>query len=201
MTKLIEVLIKEGILNKDSLISYISKNSKTHVSIGALIDSGLLEKEEFYSFLLKSIRKGVFSFDIVETLEQEGIDTIELYKYIANALHIEYVDLNDKEIDSSVLDRIPTSLLLKNRAIVVDEDELHVLVVFADPFDLAAQDALNRFFPKKIVKIGLSQASIIKEKLIQIETYESLKSYVEEIKKDLNTNIDADDNESPAVLK
>ena len=201
MTKLIEVLIKEGVLSKESLINFISNNPKTPVSIGALIDNKLLDKEAFYDFLLRSIRKGIFSFDIVETLDQEGIDTIDLYKYIAKALNIEYVDLNDKEIDSSVLDRIPTSLLLKNRAIVVEEDELYVLVVFADPFDLAAQDAINRFFPKKIVKIGLSQASTIKEKLIQIETYESLKSYVEEIKKDLNSNIDADDNESPAVVK
>ena len=202
MTKLIEALIKDNLVKKSDLIDFVSKNPKTTISIGVLIENGLLDKEKFYSYLLEKIRKGVFPFDIVETLDQEGIDTTELYKYIAKALNIEYVDLNEREIDSSILDRVPTSFLLKNRAIVVEEDDLHVLVVFADPFDLAAQDALNRFFPKKIIKIGLAQASVIKEKLIQIETYESLKTYVEEIKKDLNSSGDEDnDNESPAVVK
>ena len=202
MTKLIEALIKESLIDKNKLIEFISKNPKVQISIGILIENGLLDKEKFYNFLLEKIRKGVFTFDIVETLDQEGIDTTEIYKYIAKALNIEYVDLNEREIDSSILDKVPTSFLLKNRAIVVEEDDLHVLVVFADPFDLAAQDALNRFFPKKIIKIGLAQASVIKEKLIQIETYESLKTYVEEIKKDLNSSGDDDnDNESPAVVK
>ena len=202
MTKLIEALIKESLIDKNKLIEFISKNPKVQISVGILIENGLLDKEKFYNFLLEKIRKGVFTFDIVETLDQEGIDTTEIYKYIAKALNIEYVDLNEREIDSSILDKVPTSFLLKNRAIVVEEDDLHVLVVFADPFDLAAQDALNRFFPKKIIKIGLAQASVIREKLIQIETYESLKTYVEEIKKDLNSSGDDDnDNESPAVVK
>ncbi len=201
MNKIIELLIKDGVVSKDDLINYISSHKNSTISLGLLIDNGMLDENTLYEFIFKNIRKGVISFDIIESLYQEGIDTVSLYKYIAKSLNIEYVDLSSKEIDSSLLEKIPTSLLLKNRAIAVEEDDLYVLVVFADPFDLAAQDAINRFFPKKIVKIGLSQASDIKDKLIQIETYESLRSYVEEIKKDLKTSADSDDNESPAVLK
>ena len=201
MNKIIELLIKDGVVSKDDLINYISSHKNSTISLGLLIDNGMLDENTLYEFIFKNIRKGVISFDIIESLYQEGIDTVSLYKYIAKSLNIEYVDLSSKEIDSSLLEKIPTSLLLKNRAIAVEEDDLYVLVVFADPFDLAAQDAINRFFPKKVVKIGLSQASDIKDKLIQIETYESLRSYVEEIKKDLKTSADSDDNESPAVLK
>ena len=201
MHKLIELLIKDGVVNKNDLINYLSNNKNSTVSLSLLVDSGILELNTLYEFIFRNIRKGIISFDIVESLYQEGIDTISLYKYIAKSLNIEYVDLSNKEIDSSLLDKIPTSLLLRNRAIAIEEDDLYVLVVFADPFDLAAQDAINRFFPKKIVKIGLSQASDIKDKLIQIETYESLKSYVEEIKEDLKSSIDNEDDESPAVLK
>ena len=201
MNKLIESLIKDGIVNKNDLINYLTNNKNSTISLALLVDSGMLKLETLYEFIFKKIRKGFISFDIVESLYQEGIETIGLYKYIANSLNIEYVDLSNKEIDSSLLEKIPTSLLLRNRAIAVEEDDLYVLVVFADPFDLAAQDAINRFFPKKVVKIGFSQASDIKEKLIQIETYESLKSYVEEIKEDLKSSLSSDDDESPAVLK
>ena len=202
MHKLIELLIKDGVVKKNDLINYLSKNNNTTISLALLIDSGMLELETLYEFIFQQIRKGVISFDIVETLYQEGIDTVGLYKYIAKSLNIEYVDLSNKEIDSTLLDKVPTSLLLRNRAIAIEEDDIYVLVVFADPFDLAAQDAVNRFFPKKIVKIGLSQASDIKEKLIQIETYESLRKYVDEIREDLKSSLDSEDSdESPAVLK
>jgi len=201
MHKIIELLIKEGLVDKNDLINYISNSHNSVISLGLLIESGLLEKETLYEFIYKSIRRGHFSFDIIESLDQEGIDTIDLYKYIANKLNIEYVDLSNKEIDSTLLNKVPTSLLLRNKAIVLEEDDIYVLVVFADPFDMAAQDALNRFFPKKIVKIGLSKAQDIKEKLIQIETYESLKSYVEEVIQDLKTTSETDSEESPAVLK
>ena len=201
MNKLIESLIKDGIVSKNDLINYITNNKNSTISLALLVDSGMLELDTLYEYIFTNIRKGVISFDVVESLHQEGLDTIDLYKYIAKSLNIEYVDLSNKEIDSSLLDKIPTSLLLRNRAIAVEEDDLYVLVVFADPFDLAAQDAINRFFPKKVVKFGLSQANDIKDKLIQIETYESLKSYVEEIKEDLKSNLDSEENESPAVLR
>ena len=201
MHKIVELLIKEGLVNKNDLINYISNHNNSVISLGLLIESGLLDIETLYEFIYKSIRKGIFSFDIVESLDQEGIDTVDLYKYIAKKLNIEYVDLSNKEIDSTLLNKVPTSLLLRNKAIVLEEDDIYVLVVFADPFDMAAQDAINRYFPKKIVKIGLSKAQDIKDKLIQIETYESLKIYVEEVIQDLKSTSDSDDEESPAVLK
>ena len=201
MHKLIESLIKDSIVDKRDLIDYISKNQNTTISLSLLVDSGMISAEKLYEYIFSKIRDASISFSSIDSLYQEGLDTVSIYKYIANKLNIDYVDLSKKEIDSSLLEKIPTSLLLKNSAIVIEEDDLYVLVVFADPFDLAAQDAISRFFPKKVVKVGLSQERDIKDKLIQIETYESLRSYVEDIKKDLKSNLDTDNNESPAVLK
>jgi len=201
MTELIEYLIKESLINKSSLLKFILDNPNTSIDIKKLLNNNLLEESKLYEFLLIKIKEGLFSFDIIESLEAEGLNSIKFYKYVANSLNIEYVDLNDQEIDSALLNKIPISFLLKNRAVVIKDDDLYTLVVFADPFDLAAQDAIARFFPKKLIKVGISQTLDIRDKLVQIETYESLKSYVEEIKKDLETSADSDYNESPAVLK
>ncbi len=202
MSKILEELVKKGIIDKQQLINYISKTHISKVTIGNLIENGVLEKEVFYDYLIKSIRKGEHPFSIIEKLALEDIDVTDVYKYIAKKLNIEYIDLNSVEIDSTLLEKIPTSILLKNRAIVVEEDDLTVSVIFSDPFDISAQDAIARFFPRKSLKIALAQADNIKDKLIQIETYESLKTYVEDIKKDLQTTGSSEESdESPAVLK
>ncbi|HGZ70310.1 MAG TPA: type II/IV secretion system protein, partial [Nitratifractor sp.] len=134
-------------------------------------------------------------------LSKEDVNSVELYEFIAQNLNIEYIDLQNIEIDSSLLDKIPTSILLKNRIVITEEDDIYIHVVFADPFDMAAQDAVSRFFPNKIIKKALSSFESINEKLMQIETYESLKIYIQDIKEDLKSTSHNDEDESPAVLK
>ena len=201
MGHLLEALIKDNLIDKTSLREYLATHPKKQIRLGGLIQENYLNKQRFYEYLLKKLRNGDISFETIDSLSKENVNTTELYQYIAQVLNIEYIDLHDREIDSSLFDKIPTSILLKNRIIIVEEDDIYVHVVFADPLDMAAQDAVNRFFPNKVLKRAISSYESIKEKLLQIETYESLKTYVEDIKKDLNSNANSEDDESPAVLK
>ncbi len=197
----IEELIRNGLLDKNSLITYIKNNPNRAITLGRLVDSGVLNKEQLYRYFINELKDGDLSFKDIDILDREDLDLIDFYKFLSNQLNIDYIDLNDTEIDSTLLDKVPISLLIKNKMLVIEEDDLHVLVVFSDPFDLAAQDLISRYFPKKILKIGISRFSDIKDKLLQIETYESLKKYVEEIKRDLQTSANSEDNESPGILK
>ena len=199
--KLIEDIFKVGLISKEDLLSLIKKLNNAPITIESLLSNNLLSKDSLYNFFLKKIKNGELSFNQIDNLDKEGLNVVEIYKYIANSLNIEYVDLNDKEIDSSLLEKIPISILLKNRALVIEENDFNVLIVFADPLDLASQDAVSRYFSNKILKVGIARFSDIKNKLLQIETYDSLHSYVEEVKKDLLTSADSEDDESPAVLK
>ena len=201
MDTFIKQLIKDNILDKKLLLEYISKNPTATISLGQILDSGILDKESLYTYIAKEVRKGDIQFDEIELLNREGINLNELFTGIAKELNFEYIDLDNKEIDSSLLEGISSAILLKNKAVIVEEDDMFLYVVFSDPFNLAAQDSISRLFPKKLLKVCISQTSAIKDKLLQIETYEKLKSYVEEIKKDLATTADSDEDESPAVLK
>ena len=196
----LKLLVQEGIINKERLLKYASSHPKIY--LGDLIKDGLLNKEKFYDFIAYNLRVGNISFKDIENLDSQDIDTVEIFQYLAKKYNLEYVDLNEKEIDSSLLSKVPISILLKNRAIVLEEDDIYITVVFADPFDMGAQDAIGRYFPNKLLKIGFSMPSLIESKIIQLETYESLKSFVEEIKEDLQSDaITEEENESPAVLK
>jgi len=198
----LKLLVKEGIIEKNRLLEYISKNNPSKIYLGELIKEGLLSKEKFYEFIAKNLRLGNISFRDIENLDSQDIDTVEVFKYLAKRYNLEYVDLNQKEIDTALLSKVPISILLKNRAIVIEEDDIYITVVFADPFDMGAQDAIARYFPNKLLKIGFSLPSLVESKIIQLETYESLKSFVQEIKEDLQSDgVTEEDNESPAVLK
>ena len=201
MINLIETLFKDGLLNKDRLLELVKKTKNSNITLYSLVKNGLITKEKLYEYLLLLLKKGELTFEEIDKLDREDIDVVELYKFISAKLNMEYIDLSDHEVDSSLFDKIPVSVLVKNKALVIDEDDMHVLVVFADPLDLAAQDAISRFFRKKLLKIGVSRYSDVKDKLLQVETYESLQSYVEEIKQDLQSTASSDENESPAVLK
>jgi len=196
----LKFLIQDGVVDKSKILEYASNNSKIY--LGALIDNALLNKEKFYDYLAKSLRGGKVTFKDIENLDSQDIDTTEVFKYLANRFNLEYIDLNEKEIDTSLLAKVPISILLKNRAIVIEEDDIYITVVFADPFDMGAQDAISRYFPNKLIKIGFAMPSLIEDKVLQLETYESLKSFVEEIKEDLKSSSSSEEeNESPAVLK
>jgi general secretion pathway protein E len=196
----LKLLIQDGVVDKSKILEYASNNSKIY--LGALIDNALLNKEKFYDYLAKSLRVGKVTFKDIENLDSQDIDTTEVFKYLANRFNLEYIDLNEKEIDTSLLAKVPISILLKNRAIVIEEDDIYITVVFADPFDMGAQDAISRYFPNKLIKIGFAMPSLIEDKVLQLETYESLKSFVEEIKEDLKSSSSSEEeNESPAVLK
>ncbi len=55
--------------------------------------------------------------------------------------------------------KVSYSQLLKYNIIPIEENDLNVLIVFDDPLDMAAQDAIQRLFPKKPIRIAISKPS------------------------------------------
>jgi len=98
--------------------------------------------------------------------------------------------------------KLPFAQLMKYHAIPIEESELSVTVVFADPFDIEAQDAIQRLFPKKPVVIAISRPKQVMQHLQRLEANESIKNIIADIRKDL-TQISTDNTreESSAILK
>jgi len=200
MNKLIVKLVENRLVDKNSLIDYATKNAG-NLYIGKLINAGLLDKNSFYDYIVGEYKKSKISLDEIEKLELEDVDITELFEYIAKKINRTFIDLNTKEFDASLLDKVPIHTLIKNKALIIEESDLYIYVVFGDPFDLAAQDTIARYFPNKILKVAIAFPSLIKEKLNHIQTYESLKKYVDEVKESLKRSADANEEDSPAVMK
>jgi len=201
MVKLIEMMLKENLVTKEAIAKLVKSRPPRKVSFANLLADGALDLDTIEIFLVKKVRQGVITLKHLERIE--GIDIVPILKQLAKELNIEYVDLDEKEIDIKLFSRVPYKQLIKYNAIPVEENDFNVVVVFEDPLDMEAQDVMQRLFPKKPIKIAISRPKQIHQHLQAMEINESVKGLIDDIRRDLSQQEAYDDGneESPAVLK
>ena len=201
MVKLIEMMLNENLLTKDAISKLVKSRPPKKISFANLIAENMIDLHSVEIFLAKKIRHGVITLRHLEKIE--GIDIIPIIKEVASDLNVEYVDLDDIEIDMKLFSELPYKQLIKYNVMPVEENDVNILIVFDDPLDMEAQDAIQRFFPKKPIKIAISKPKQINQYLQRLEINESIKGLVSDIRKDLDQSGSYEDtkDESPAVLK
>ncbi|TET87841.1 MAG: type II/IV secretion system protein [Sulfurovum sp.] len=201
MVKLIEMMLDEKLITKDAISTLVKSRPPKKISFANLIAGNMIDLHSVEIFLAKKIRQGIITLSHLEKIE--GIDITPILEEIAKALHVEYIDLDEVEIDMKLFSKLPYKQLIKYNIIPIEENDLNVLIVFDDPLDMAAQDAIQRLFPKKPIRIAISKPRQINQYLQRLEINESIKGLVSDIRKDLSQegkNKEEDD-ASPAVLK
>ncbi len=201
MVKLIEIMLKENLITKEAISTLVKSRPPKKISFANLLAEGMTDLHTVEIFLAKKIRQGVITLSHLEKIE--GINIVPIIEEVAKTLHVEYIDLDDVEIDMKLFSKISYSQLLKYNIIPIEESDLNVLIVFDDPLDMAAQDAIQRLFPKKPIRIAIAKPSQIHQHLQRLEINESIKGLVADIRKDLAQEGKAEEkaDESPAVLK
>ncbi len=202
MVKLIEMMLDEKLITKDAIAALVRSRPPKKISFANLINEKMIDLQTVEMFLAKKIRQGVINLSHLERIE--GIDIVPIIKEVAKALNVEYVDLDEVEIDMKLFSKLPYKQLIKYNIIPLEETELSVQIVFDDPLDMAAQDAIQRLFPKKPIKIAITNPKQIHSHLQRLEINESIKGLVNDIRKDLSQETEKGDkgnDESPAVLK
>ncbi len=201
MVKMIEMMLEEGLITKDAISTLVKCRPPKKISFANLIAEGMIELPVVENFLVKKVRQGVITLAHLEKIE--GIDIVPILKELAKALNVEYVDLDEKEIDMKLFSEVPYKQLIKYHVIPIEEGELNVLVAFEDPLDMGAHDSIQRLFPKKPIRIAIAKPSQIRQHLQRLEINESVKGLIQDIRQDLSQegSLDMEDEESSAVLK
>ena len=201
MVKLIEMMLDEGLITKDAISTLVKSRPPKKISFANLIAEGMIEVPVVENFLVKKVRQGVITLSHLEKIE--GIDIVPILKELANALHVEYIDLDEQEIDMKLFSAVPYKQLIKYNVIPVEETDLNVLIAFDDPLDMGAQDAIQRLFPQKPICIAISKPSQIHQHLQRLEINESVKGLIQEIRQDLSQegSMEVDEEGSSAILK
>ncbi|WP_300367336.1 ATPase, T2SS/T4P/T4SS family, partial [Hydrogenimonas sp.] len=201
MGKIIELLINGGLVTKTQIADLLRSKKEKKITLKALIDNNILQSDQAYKFIADEVRKGTIS---LEMLEQEGaaINLDKILKHLSELMKMEYINLDEVDIDLRLISRLPMQKLEKIGALPIKESDLNVTVVFKDPFDFNAQETIQRAFPKKPVTIALSRPSQIAYHLNRLEMSESIKGLVNEIREEISESASATEaSESSAILK
>ncbi|MBN2824747.1 MAG: type II/IV secretion system protein [Campylobacterales bacterium] len=199
MVKLIEMMLKEGLLKKESISFLVRSRPPKKVNFANLIEHKFIDINTVEEFLAKKIRQGVITLGHLEKIE--GMDVNKILHLVASELKVKFVDLDDIDLDMNLFAKTPYKQLLKYDVIPVEESELSILIVFGDPLNMEAQDVMQRIFPRKPIDVGIARPRQIHEYLQRLEINESVKGLVNEIRGDLKEIGGDDDEDNPAVLK
>ena len=201
MQKIIDLLIREGVLDEAKLQLFIEKYGESKLTIANLLKVRLLQQESMDEVFLKELR--MQSIDIGDLEGLQGINTTELLKKQAKALGVEYIDIPSIEIDYKLIKRLPLKQLVRYKALPLFVEDDQVTVAFENPNDFEAKGAIERFFHGKIMVVALARKEIIQQVLSHLDTSEKVEEYSVDIKEDLEKGgvEDKKTDESPAVLK
>ena len=200
MHKIINLLIKNEIINERKLEAFIEKYSDDRLSIINLIKVRIINEEEMEKALLQEIRLQTIELNDLEGIQ--GIDTTALLKRMAKDLDIKYVEVKESEIDFKLVKRLPLKQLLRFNALPLYVEEDKVIVAFSNPSDYEAKGAIERFFHGKMMEVVLVRKEIIQQILGQLNVVEKVEVFSKDIKQDLeHGGSEASKDDSPAVLQ
>ncbi len=200
MVNLIEHMLEDGLLKKEDVAKLVRMRPPKKISLENIIQENILDEKKAQAFLAKKIRQGIVTLTEAESIE--GINMEPILLAVANALNIPYLDMDDVEIDMHLFSRVPYQQLIRHNVLPIEETDLNIVVAFQDPLDMAAQDAIQRLFPRKPISVALASPKKISIHLQRLEITQSIKGLIDEIRRDLREGgSDKDDEESPAVLK
>ena len=207
MTKVYELFLATA--QKNELISNTQYQN---------ITAQLREKDDFETIIHQEIPdlKDELVYDILgelykkqrlninEITENFAINLKDFLKYIASKFKLEYIELDNVDIDYRLCEKAPLTQLKTHEALPVKEDEIAVYVAFKNPFDMSAQDRLQSIFSRKLLKTVIADPTKIDKYLSKVELNDSVKGIVAEIRKELSSTTviggNADENSS-GILK
>ena len=198
--ELLEYLIINRVLDKNTANTIKEESEEKDKDIyEILLDKHLFEKEDLIILIIEFYKKGNIQIEDID--KHFAIDIESFLKKLANNLNALYIDLDSIDINHRMVTKLPFAQLKKFHALPVKEDEINVYVAFKDPIDINAQEAIQRIFPRKLVKTVISEPSLIEKYLNKIELGDSIKELIEEIRKEITSSASDNPQESSGILK
>ncbi len=199
--KLLDTILAHFQIDKKSFLEMEKNLTSTKNGIYYLINRGHIPEEKLVRTIAVLLREGKLSIDDLQELQPDIKEKV--LKTFAQILNIPYVDLDSIDIDLRIASKVPLNQLKKFHAIPIKESDINIFVVFSDPLDIGAQEAVQRLFSKKPIKIALGNKEQIDSYLNKLELDENIKEFIAQIRKDLMSGGGDKENleESSAVLR
>ena len=200
MDRITADLLANGSIMQGQVDRLLAKGVSPNLVLRDITLSGFMTMDRLIRFIVHKIRDGIYDFSIVD--DYDYIDEKLVLERLSKELNLQFIDLDSIDMDYQLVNRIPLSQLKKHNAIPISEDDMSVTIAFNDPLDISTQEAIQRLFPRKIVRVALATKKQISNYLYKVELKDSVKGLVKNIRDDLNsfTSIEEQQDASSILL-
>jgi len=178
-------LLANGSIMKGQVERLLSKGINENLILRDITLSGFMTMERLIRFIVQQIREGTYNLSIIDNYDY--IQEKAVLEKLAQELELIFLDLDSIDMDYNLIERVPLTQLEKHNAIPISQDDMSVTVAFDDPLDMDAQEAIQRLFPRKLLKIALATKKQILSYLYKIGLKDSIKDLVKKIRDELNS--------------
>ena len=185
MDKITTDLLANGSIMKSQVDRLLNKGIHSNLILRDITLSGFMTMDRLVRFIVQQIRDGVYDLSIIDNYDY--IHEKSVLEKLAEELNILFIDLDSIDMDYNLTSKVPLAQLKKHNAIPISEDDMSVTVAFNDPLDINAQEAVQRLFPRKPVKLALAIKKQISSYLFKVELKDSVKGLVKKVKDELNS--------------
>jgi len=185
MDRITTDLLNNGSIMKGQVDRLLAKGISENLILRDITLSGFMTMDRLVRFIVQQVRDGVYNLSIIDNYDYIQEKTV--LEKLAQELNLMFVDLDSIDMDYNLTSLVPLAQLQKHNAIPISQDDMSITVAFNDPLNIDAQEAVQRLFPRKILKIALATKKQIEIYLYKIELKDSVKGLIGKIRDELNS--------------
>ncbi|MDX1810183.1 MAG: GspE/PulE family protein [Sulfurospirillaceae bacterium] len=166
-----------------------------------LVEKGFITQEQLHLALAEQ-KNSNFSKRLGQIFIDEGYLSDRVFaEILAEQLNIDFIDLYGVEVDFNLMSKYSIKLLKGAEAIPFKEDEEFIHVATVDPLDYESLELLERSIATKPIKLYISLKSDVYHIFERFEILSITKLLVDNIKKEIASNIYKADSEQSSVMQ
>ncbi len=185
LDKITTDLINDGYIMQSQVNRLLHKGVPPELVLRDIMLTGFMTRDRLVRYIVEKIRNGEYDLSIIRAYDY--IKEADVLKKLAEELQVPFIDLDAIDMDYHLTERVPLAQLKRYLALPISEDDMSVTVVFNDPLNMEAQEAIQRLFPKKPIKVAVAVKKQIESYLFKVELKDSVKGLVKKVRDELNS--------------
>ncbi len=185
MDRITNDLLTNGSIMQGQVDRLLAKGLSSDLILRDITLSGFMTMDRLVRFIVEQIRNGVYELSIIDNYDYIGEK--DVLQKLSVELELAFLDLDSIDMDYQLTSRIPLAQLKKHTVLPISQDDMSVTVAFSDPLNIEAEEAIQRLFPRKILRIAVATKKQIQSYLFKVELKDSIKGLVKNIRDELNS--------------
>ncbi len=192
--------IKKNRIANDDKVNEIRQRVEDGESLSEiLLNEVFFDEESFSLFVGELLKSNIIKIKDIE--ENFSVNLEPILKSFAESINATYLDLDTVDINYKLAAKVPLAQLRKYFTLPLYEDEISIYVAFGEPYNIKAQEAIQRYYPKKIIKIVITDPVQIEKYFNKLEIGSGTQELINEIRRELTTSAAENPNESSGIMK